>query len=239
MFKKENDLIFETYAGVIPDDIKAVLDDPTSLNKKLQEYKADYGDTRMKGMMRNLLSMYPEQMAAAGAMRGGAYNEPQIDHETIEPTRPKRKVARQDLPSSIRQALDHPGALYSAVQEFRKTVGQPETLEVLNKIRQDHPDMYERMTKIAMARSRIPQREAYKRIMENADKGGRFYNPFLITEISTEEFSQKYKNADEVPTYCAWCKKHMKGEDIGYSEGSHGMCPECLEKMMSEVEAIH
>ena len=40
----------------------------------------------------------------------------------------------------------------------------------------------------------------------------------------------------EIPTYCAWCKKHMGGEDVGIdAEGvSHGICPECAKKVMQE-----
>jgi hypothetical protein len=37
--------------------------------------------------------------------------------------------------------------------------------------------------------------------------------------------------------YCAWCKKHMKGPDIGIDKTvSHSICPSCLEEYTKEIE---
>ena len=48
-----------------------------------------------------------------------------------------------------------------------------------------------------------------------------------------------YKIAEDIiPTYCAWCKKHMKGKDVGIGSSgvSHGICPECYRKMMGSLD---
>ena len=39
---------------------------------------------------------------------------------------------------------------------------------------------------------------------------------------------------DKMPTYCAWCKKHMYGLIGDYDTASHGLCPDCLEKVKAE-----
>ena len=47
----------------------------------------------------------------------------------------------------------------------------------------------------------------------------------------------KISQEDEViPAYCAWCKKHLRGEDVGYNNPgvSHGICPDCFKKMYEE-----
>lgn len=39
-----------------------------------------------------------------------------------------------------------------------------------------------------------------------------------------------------LPTYCAWCKSFMSGEDVGYEhkESSHGLCEKCKEAIFDK-----
>lgn len=41
----------------------------------------------------------------------------------------------------------------------------------------------------------------------------------------------------DLPTYCAWCKRHMSGPIGDYKIASHGICPPCLKELQKEMEA--
>jgi len=52
-------------------------------------------------------------------------------------------------------------------------------------------------------------------------------------------------NSGEIPSqqeplsvYCAWCKKLMRGDDIGYynEKSSHGICNQCFKSYIGEDE---
>ena len=40
--------------------------------------------------------------------------------------------------------------------------------------------------------------------------------------------------------YCAWCKKLIRGEDVGFlsDQSSHGVCEECYPKVIQEIEDV-
>jgi hypothetical protein len=44
---------------------------------------------------------------------------------------------------------------------------------------------------------------------------------------------------EELPTYCAWCKKHMYGPTGEYSFASHAICPPCLKELEKEAQTIY
>ena len=46
--------------------------------------------------------------------------------------------------------------------------------------------------------------------------------------------------AEEISVYCAGCKKHLRGLELGYGTYgvSHGLCPECEQKQMDEIERL-
>lgn len=48
------------------------------------------------------------------------------------------------------------------------------------------------------------------------------------------------KEEHQLPTYCVKCKKHLRGEDVGYDHAtvSHGYCDKCLEEYMKEVDEL-
>lgn len=225
------------HAGIIPSDIANVLDDPAQLNRKLAEYRADYGPKKMSGLMRNLMNMYPEQMAAAGAQRGSAYKTSNADHEQLTFKTPRDpRIGAVDLPSFIRDALDNPAVLAQRIHQYKQQVGLQQTLEILQKLSTNYPEIYDRMTKVRMARSRVP---AYESFLQEAD--------LKRYDLTDDDFDDPGATED-IPTYCAWCGKHMRGPDLGPMDQaaakhpggiSHGACPECFEKQMAQLNTMY
>jgi hypothetical protein len=49
-----------------------------------------------------------------------------------------------------------------------------------------------------------------------------------------------YKISEVLALYCAWCKKLIKGKDVGYDNEnvSHGICQKCLERIEREENEL-
>jgi len=55
---------------------------------------------------------------------------------------------------------------------------------------------------------------------------------------------EEMENIKTIPVYCAWCKKHstewnprMESPRGDYKTASHGMCPDCYERVSKEWKA--
>jgi len=44
------------------------------------------------------------------------------------------------------------------------------------------------------------------------------------------------KVTEPAPVYCAWCRKHLSGPEVGYLDArvSHGICPSCKGSMLKK-----
>ena len=49
-------------------------------------------------------------------------------------------------------------------------------------------------------------------------------------------FQKLYKRRN-ISTYCCYCKKHMRGKDVGYMSKyvSHGVCDECYRREVKKL----